>query len=353
MIPYRVLVVDDRPEMRDVMRSNVESLGDRVEVVAVPSGEEALLEIQLKPFDLLVADVLLPGINGMELMNKAKVRSPEMKVILVTGVLDRQLRHAAAGAGADAFFLKPMAPDEFLTSVEQCLGLVEMEVQEPKPGEGQDSEETVSERLARLHRELSGIALVLTDEHGRIQAQAGELPDPSMESGLLLLLIASLSATRKVVMFTGSNIPKGLSYVAGRNFDIIAAHVGDSFALIAFIQPINGGNGLGHAIEKVYSGVMDLEKIILKIGIPENLEDSVDREVKVNNESDYEVDTSEVDALFEGAQNKLPGDQEINAYWESATRGSLGGGEPGADMLTFDQAQQLGIAPEDQDDREI
>jgi CheY-like chemotaxis protein len=348
--PYRVLVVDDRPEMRDVMRSTVESLGNRVDVTAVPSGEEALLEIRLQPFDLLVADVLLPGINGMELMGKARAYRPELKVILVTGVVDQQLRQAAAGAGADAFFLKPMEPTDFLVSIKECLDLVEPGTQASVVGDDQQSEDSPSERLARLHQELGGIASVLTDEHGRIQAQAGDLSDETVDSGLITLLMASLSAARKVAYFAGSNTPKDLSYFVGKNYDIFVAHVGDLYALVSIVQPVKDSNELGLTVDKIYKGVRDLDEILTNIGIHVDPEILVDRESDTLNDEDLEVDKSEVDALFTGVDGKLPGNEEVDAFWDSVTKDDKAGGFQNADVLTYDQARQLGIAPEDDEE---
>ena len=57
-------------------------------MVDVPSGEEALLVASRRPVDLLIADVRLPGISGLELMARVHKRNPELKTILITGLTD-------------------------------------------------------------------------------------------------------------------------------------------------------------------------------------------------------------------------------------------------------------------------
>jgi CheY-like chemotaxis protein len=284
MAPYRVLVVDDRREMRDVMCSAVETLGSRVDVTAVPSGEEALLEIRLQNFDLLVADVLLPGINGMELMKKAKERRPDLKVIL------------------------------------------------------------------GLHHELDAITSVFTDVHGRIQAQAGGLPDASIESGLFPKLSASLSVSGKVAKFVGSDTPRDLLYFSGQKFDIFLAHVGESYALMEIIDPIDVEDDFGKIMETVYKGVGDLYAILLKMGIPMNLEVQADSEDDEIDENDLEIEAPVLDVLFQGLDTKVPGTKEVDAFWDSVTEGSTAGGVQNSDALTYDQALQLGLTPEEEDD---
>jgi hypothetical protein len=162
--------------------------------------------------------------------------------------------------------------------------------------------------------------------------------------------MASLSAARKVAYYAGSYTPKDLSYFAGRNCDIFTAHIGDLYALVSIVQPIKGSNELGLIVDKIYKGIRDLDEILMNIGIQVDPEILVDRESDAINEEDMEVDESEVDALFTGVNGKLPGNEEVDAFWDSVTQDDTTGGLQNADVLTYDQARQLGIAPEDDDE---
>ena len=99
-------------------------LEDDLDIVEVPSGEEAILDSSLNPIDLLVSDYRLPGISGIELMRKVRRNRPNVKVILITGQADPNIRKEVSEAGADAFFIKPIPIADFLDSVEHQLGLV-------------------------------------------------------------------------------------------------------------------------------------------------------------------------------------------------------------------------------------
>jgi CheY-like chemotaxis protein len=85
MPKYRVLIVDDQSEVRRLLRAGLVTLGPDIQVVDVPSGEEAILVISRQPFDLLIADVRLPGISGLELKTRARMHNPNLKLILITG----------------------------------------------------------------------------------------------------------------------------------------------------------------------------------------------------------------------------------------------------------------------------
>jgi len=131
MADYRVLIVDDTREVRRALVSAIETLDANIEIRDVPSGEEGLLELSSGPFDLLVSDVRLPGISGLELLTKIRIRQPELHVILVTGMVDAHVRQAVADAGAAAFFLKPIETADFLDAVERALGLIDAVIVEP------------------------------------------------------------------------------------------------------------------------------------------------------------------------------------------------------------------------------
>ncbi|MFO3797428.1 MAG: response regulator, partial [Anaerolineales bacterium] len=66
-----LLLVDDHREVTRLLRSTLDTLGHDLRIVEAPSGEEALLEISRRKVDLLVVDYRLPGINGVELVEKA------------------------------------------------------------------------------------------------------------------------------------------------------------------------------------------------------------------------------------------------------------------------------------------
>jgi len=144
MRPYSVLIVDDQRDARSVLRAGLETLADKLKVIDVPSGEEAMLVIASQQVDLLVADIRLPGISGLELQERARQRNPELKVILITGITDSRIRDMVARAGAEAFFYKPVEMPDFLSAIDRCLGLEVMTTSAPVVG--------VTERLENLRQ---------------------------------------------------------------------------------------------------------------------------------------------------------------------------------------------------------
>ena len=175
MAVNHVLIIDDQLDVRRVLRSALESQGEIFSVVDVPSAEEALLVISRQAIDLLVVDIQLAGMSGLELLDKVNRRNPDSKVILITGLTDPEIRQEAAQSDADALLFKPIELDDFLKNVTDCLGLGEITPPGPfeSPAEeaGEISVDDLSTRLLQLRADLGVKSVVLLDDRGRIRAR--------------------------------------------------------------------------------------------------------------------------------------------------------------------------------------
>lgn len=117
--PPRILVVDDEEALR---LSLGELLSDEgYEITTVGSGEEALEKLAEMPFDLLLVDLIMPGIDGLQVMKSAKRIAPETVVIMLTAHGSLQSAIQALRRGAHDYLLKPCEIDEILASVESGL----------------------------------------------------------------------------------------------------------------------------------------------------------------------------------------------------------------------------------------
>jgi excisionase family DNA binding protein len=104
-----VLIVDDEKAVRDLLVSAVASWDDELDIRTAPSGVEALLAIGESKPDLLVLDVMMPGMNGIEVCRKLKSSSGtrKIKIIAITGKPEPEIRERTLKAGADVFLAKP------------------------------------------------------------------------------------------------------------------------------------------------------------------------------------------------------------------------------------------------------
>src|ERR1700756_2634529 len=113
-----VLVVDDDPGVRESFRLILE---DHYDVVDVPDGPGALDVVRTSAIDLVLLDIRLPGMDGIEVLERIKALDEGIEVILVTAVKTVRTAVAAMKLGAFDYLTKPFDEDEMLSLVRRAL----------------------------------------------------------------------------------------------------------------------------------------------------------------------------------------------------------------------------------------
>jgi DNA-binding NtrC family response regulator len=116
-----ILVVDDEPCVRDICAQFLSMSG--YEVSTSCSGEEALEAVARRPFDLLILDLAMQGMDGLTTLLHLKAIAPETKAVVVSGSLDRfesELRHAQRN-GLAGILAKPFALQDLSSLVESAF----------------------------------------------------------------------------------------------------------------------------------------------------------------------------------------------------------------------------------------
>jgi DNA-binding response OmpR family regulator len=114
----QVLVVDDEPHIRTVLRGYLEAAGFAVAEAA--DGEAAVSAVRRHPPDLVLLDVVLPGIDGLEALRQLRTFS-DVYVILVTARTEEVDKLVGLGVGADDYVTKPFSPREVAARVKAVL----------------------------------------------------------------------------------------------------------------------------------------------------------------------------------------------------------------------------------------
>ena len=123
----RILVVDDEPQIRRVLRATLTSKG--YEVVDARTGEEALEALRDSRFNLVLLDINMPGIGGLETCREIRASS-EVAIIMLTVHNAEADKVAALDAGADDYVTKPFSTPELLARIRAALR------RQPNAGEG-------------------------------------------------------------------------------------------------------------------------------------------------------------------------------------------------------------------------
>ena len=112
-----ILFVEDDPHIRDILP---EILPEReFNSIVATDAEEALRILAEEHVDLVLTDVVIPGLDGIGLVTEVKRAHPDIPVILMTGYISRAAQAHAAGT----LLFKPVRPDEIETAIRAALGL--------------------------------------------------------------------------------------------------------------------------------------------------------------------------------------------------------------------------------------
>jgi len=124
MATGRILVVDDEPFFQEMFREVLSAAGHATRTAA--SGEEALQLLSQDRFDLLVTDIVMPGLDGIGLVREAKKRDPDIEAVAITGHEDVKLAVQAMKAGCAEFLTKPVDRAELADVAERVLQRVRL-----------------------------------------------------------------------------------------------------------------------------------------------------------------------------------------------------------------------------------
>lgn len=120
--PLKVALIEDQPEVRKSWARLIDSFPDFKCVCACMSGEEALRLIPQELPDVVLMDIFLPRMSGIECTSRLKALLPEIQIIILTAMDDQELVFLALEAGADGYLLKRTKPEDLRASLLEVLG---------------------------------------------------------------------------------------------------------------------------------------------------------------------------------------------------------------------------------------
>jgi two-component system response regulator (stage 0 sporulation protein F) len=386
MASKRILIIDDARDVGRMYQQALRTVYPQVPISYVPSAEEAIVEVTTYTVGLMIVDIRLPGMSGFDLVRRVRVRQPDIKVIMITGMrLEDDIVRQSKEVGAARLLNKPISitdllavvretvGDEFLTPPEGDAALDKARIKTapisnqqvarpapplldvaavPAPGP------SLSEALSGLRGSLSAQAAILLDDTGRVTAQAGNWPEPGMAEKLIPDLMAGLSAAQKVSRQVGAAVPDAVLAFRGKETDLLAAPVGRYVLLLllksgpsvlrmalAFEEALLAQKQLGRILGEMGLNILPIES---EIAAPVMAEESA-AELPVYPAEEPAADQPPVDLtgleelLGKPAPKRIR--QDADKFWDNLTHEET----PlpsNPDMLSYEQARKLGLLPE-------
>ena len=114
-----VLIVDDEEVVRRAHRRSLENTGCLARVAG--DGNEAIREMEQEPADVILLDLRMPGLNGMDVLKTIKTRWPDSEVVVITGYPTIESAKEAVRLGACNYIAMPVAPDDVIAAANEAM----------------------------------------------------------------------------------------------------------------------------------------------------------------------------------------------------------------------------------------
>lgn len=331
MAGSRVLLVDDQRQVTRMLRTSLELSGRSHDIVDVRSAEEALREMDRGPVDLVVTDLRLPEMSGLELIARIRQTHPRMRAILVTGQPTRQVEAQARALGVVAFIPKPVSTTLFLQAVDRALA--EEETGLPVP-EIVGEKARAAERLMTMQRELGARLVTLVDLQGGSLLRAGdddtEIIDRSVGEAVQALAASVQASGRQ-----GNDRPANFLYLDGDPYHLYLTNVGAARALVI---------GFGSRQEPWQMGAIFhyARRIVEDLGEILGAMQSADVPPAIP------AEPASPPAAAEAAFDEPPTTpRAVQAFWDEAATRAAGQAPGNEGALSYEQARKLGLIPDD------
>ncbi len=221
----RILVVDDESPTRNFIVDGLGALGITDKAIGVASAEDALAAAAEAAPDLVISDIRMTGLNGLDLARFLHQNHPNTKVILITGYSTRDIEKAATALSVDALIRKPFGLDALGDAVRTALNRPRLAADEH--GLPPAKFEALTRQIDILKRDIGAQWIGLLDNQSQIIIQAGA-------SDELAELLGRLTARNWVTNLAAAveNIGAYFLYIEGQPHDIYFASVDHCYSLV-------------------------------------------------------------------------------------------------------------------------
>jgi CheY-like chemotaxis protein len=251
-----ILIVDDDVRVLRYLQQGLMNLGEGYEIVALADPEEALRYVQAHPPHLVISDLRMPHIDGLQLFQKIRERHPDIRLVLMTAFGTDEVQEAARKLGVYRFITKPYRNENLINIARNALSdsdkiAISADGVLIMPSE---SLSAINSILNELRTEVRPELALMADMSGHVITHVGTTMGIDLNS--LVALVAGSFATageldrifEKVhpgeALAVSEDEPMYVTYQEGRNHDCYSANVGrDLFFTVVFKR--QGANKVG------------------------------------------------------------------------------------------------------------
>jgi CheY-like chemotaxis protein len=176
--PHKILLLDDDEQMLDLYQELLKQLPSKPEVQVCNSGARAIALLDSEPFTLLITDLRMPKMDGLQVLAIVRRKFPHLRIIVLTGVLDEEYRSRAYAQGVELFWQKPASSEEIKLFQDCIEALLDRENRQEGGFRGMQSKSLVDLiQLECLSRSSSVLRITHGALDGKIWLQDGDIID--------------------------------------------------------------------------------------------------------------------------------------------------------------------------------
>lgn len=226
----RILVVDDEESLVYFLSEHLAGAGSGFEVETASSAQEAVLKMEERPPDLVITDLRMPGVDGLQLLTWIRSAYPDTRMILMTAYGSDEVQAEARRLEVYRYLTKPFRVQELVAAAEGALGEIALSGQGMLVLSG-ESFGAITAALEALRVDVGARCVLMSDSLGQLVTRAGVVHD--LDTGPLLALLSGVFlATLELGRRRDQIPPAAFSYVECEDEDVCTVAVNEELYLI-------------------------------------------------------------------------------------------------------------------------
>ncbi len=263
MTQRRVLVVEDEPSVAQTL-CQVLALpqGGEHYVESCNSGDAALGRLRQAHFDLLVTDLRMPDMTGLDLLEQVRHVSPTTRGILITAFGSPEIEQRAYQLAVAAYLTKPFSLRQFIETVRYALNLAPTAPRR-LVAFSEHGLCAVQQRIESLRIDVRALGVMLLDQSGQLLTECGQHGDFD-NTAFLALLGNAMAATNEVVRMLKDQQAFDLLFHEGRNYEIYAARINDQMLLAILLGRNENHSRVGMVWLYLRRAISEIRELLTK-----------------------------------------------------------------------------------------
>jgi CheY-like chemotaxis protein len=205
---HRILIVDDDPNLLRLMHDTLEAIG--YSPISVPNGHHAIQLVKTEHIDLVIADISMPEMDGLQILQKVKEHDPNIPVLLITGVNMNNIKDRVYQYGADAFLDKPFRISRIEELLESLLSGKKQRAKVLVVDDNEDFRSVLAAQLEelgfRVYEAADGNEALEKMSRDHIHSVIADLKMPNLNGAELAKKLKSSSPFTHVILISGESV---------------------------------------------------------------------------------------------------------------------------------------------------